>query len=794
MQKLSFINSKGEEVKFNTHELGVVEWNGLSECDVEIQSQDVPFMNGNVYIANKINQRELSFTVAINDGKNLQRRYEIKRELIAKLNPLLEEGYLYYENDFISKRIKCVSSIPVFPTKNFNDTGTLKASLTFTANNPFWEDVENTTVNFLNGETKTVENEGDVETEIRIEAETSGLNNFVVENKTTNQKIEIKGDIDNDFEVDTNFGKKEVLKKEYSYKELNIAGKDLINVVYFGGKYLVTDNEGKLYSYEDGNLNFIKNFTNIKKIKVLQGNSEELAIIDNNGILYLTKDFANWKEITDKNILDVELIGQDYYYVKGDPRIYQTRDFNNSIGLYILGTWELDFLYSDGNKLFFTDSYNWQYIGVFDVVIRSINTIQIGGLCHNMFKFNNHYYIASHIINDNLYDLENGRTAISVDFLPKTAKVFNNKLYALRGTTTKYLSSYDEINGNPVTSIELKYGNDFFVKNDYLVIGEYNYIKTSEIEKNNYIGEVVGITKFNNKVYLLGNDDKYSFLNAVNGGVTNIDVFTNSSSADNYKGISVIDNKLILFKENKYYFYENELSQSYNLSHNLSSVLDTDGQNILYKGTDDKLYLFTVDSTVEIADNVSSAKIKDNKIHAIITDTTVEYKIYSFTGVEESSKYLYENENDIVTFLNVDKDVVINITNKTSSYSYFYNGNGDNLGTVNEKSAGLIFYDNKYIFMSESGINYTLDFKNIKMINKDITDVSDGLMNENIYVDNENLFIFNSSGYENNLLNKITSESDMNLKLAIGKNDIQMYSLGGDFTSKVIFSNKYIGV
>lgn len=55
---------------------------------------------------NLLNDRELSITVAFNDEKDLHKRYELRRELISKLNPKLGEGYLIYENDFLTKRIK----------------------------------------------------------------------------------------------------------------------------------------------------------------------------------------------------------------------------------------------------------------------------------------------------------------------------------------------------------------------------------------------------------------------------------------------------------------------------------------------------------------------------------------------------------------------------------------------------------------------------------------------------------------------------------------------------------------
>ena len=99
MQKLRFVNGNGIEINLTSGRYGVTEWSGFSNADLNIQSQQVPFQDGAVFLDALYNPRELSITLAINDENDLEKRYELKRELISVMNAKLGEGYLYYKND-----------------------------------------------------------------------------------------------------------------------------------------------------------------------------------------------------------------------------------------------------------------------------------------------------------------------------------------------------------------------------------------------------------------------------------------------------------------------------------------------------------------------------------------------------------------------------------------------------------------------------------------------------------------------------------------------------------------------
>ena len=120
MQKLIWKNGNGKEIELTKEPYGITEWDGFSSTELNVQTQQVPFNDGAVFIDALLEQRSLSVTLAMNDKNILEDRYRLRRELIASMNPKLGEGYLIYENDFLKKQIKLshstqCSTIILFP-------------------------------------------------------------------------------------------------------------------------------------------------------------------------------------------------------------------------------------------------------------------------------------------------------------------------------------------------------------------------------------------------------------------------------------------------------------------------------------------------------------------------------------------------------------------------------------------------------------------------------------------------------------------------------------------------------
>lgn len=218
MQKLIWRNGNGKEIELTKEPYGITEWEGFSNTELNVQTQQVPFNDGAVFIDALLEQRSLSVTLAMNDKNNLEDRYRLRRELIASMNPKLGEGYLIYENDFLKKQIKCLPYIPSFENHNSNTKGTPKAQLTWNACEPYWEDIEEEQVFISQGEVVEIENKGDVPCAIVAEVYPSNSENTSILNQTTGKKIQLKNTLTGETEINTNNGKKTIFEKKQGYK------------------------------------------------------------------------------------------------------------------------------------------------------------------------------------------------------------------------------------------------------------------------------------------------------------------------------------------------------------------------------------------------------------------------------------------------------------------------------------------------------------------------------------------------------------------------------------------------
>ena len=232
MQKLIFRNGNGVEVDFTSGDFGIVNWTGLSEADLNIQTQQVPFNDGSVYLDSLIQDRVINITLAINDEKNLEKRYTLRREIIALMNPKLGMGELIYENDIFRRKISCLPKLPTFPTKNFNDAGTVKASLSFHCPSPYWEDAEETIINIESTKTAEIENLGDVDSNIEIKIMSADVKNPRINNLTTRKQIKLNGVFEKNLHINTNFGKKSVYEEEEKFNLFNQSGCTIISITY----------------------------------------------------------------------------------------------------------------------------------------------------------------------------------------------------------------------------------------------------------------------------------------------------------------------------------------------------------------------------------------------------------------------------------------------------------------------------------------------------------------------------------------------------------------------------------
>lgn len=312
MQKLIFINGAGTQIDLTSGNFGVTNWAGLSNTSLNIQTQQVPFEDGGVFLDALMEQREIELTVAIYDGNNLALRYQKKRELISVLNPKLGEGLLIYTNDYLSRQIHAVPQIPLFENKNSNDAGTLKASIVFSCPSPYWEDIEESEIEINDTTVTKIVNNGDVDIGIDAKIEPVLSNGTVINpfifNITQNKKIEYIGQIKKDpLLINTIVGQKKVYKDALNPESMKYAyvgtlgNNEIIYSEYYRKYYCIT---GTSVNYT------IKSSTNgIDWINVTTVDYNKLYIYSNIVILYkdssfdevklkISLDFINFTEYT----------------------------------------------------------------------------------------------------------------------------------------------------------------------------------------------------------------------------------------------------------------------------------------------------------------------------------------------------------------------------------------------------------------------------------------------------------------------------------------------------------------
>lgn len=289
MQKLIFVNADGVSVDLTKDPYGITEWEGFSKVDLNLQIQQVPFHDGSVYLDGLLSERELSVTLAMNDEKNLEKRYRLRRELIEILNPKLGEGTLIYTNDYTSKQIKVVPQTPLFENHNSNDTGTPKASLAWTACDPYWEDVEETEVEFDMLNPANINYTGDVPTEVKIELNTAYCKDIAIRNITDDKLIKINGAINRPVLINTHQGEKNVeindIKFQWSnggswgnYAETNQ------NLYLYGSQLIVINQKGTFETFD------------VKMNSTCYSDDKKIFVGSFNDKFYYSYDGVNWQE------------------------------------------------------------------------------------------------------------------------------------------------------------------------------------------------------------------------------------------------------------------------------------------------------------------------------------------------------------------------------------------------------------------------------------------------------------------------------------------------------------------
>lgn len=228
MKKITFINSKGQSVELGNHApyvLNTVE--GIGGVKTDIQTQKSPFQDGESYINNSLEARNLSLEVTV-IAKTEDEMIVNRKKLLQVFNPKQGQGTLICNVGNTTRKITAISELA--PTFSQKFTNAQKTLLQLYCAVPFWTDeIESneeiitwigglrfplilpTTFSLAGSKKINIVNTGDVETPVKFEFKGPATNPRIT-NLTTGEYIQINRTLlpEDLLVVTTDFGNKRV--------------------------------------------------------------------------------------------------------------------------------------------------------------------------------------------------------------------------------------------------------------------------------------------------------------------------------------------------------------------------------------------------------------------------------------------------------------------------------------------------------------------------------------------------------------------------------------------------------
>ncbi len=151
-RKLVYLNGQNESLTFETGPYLIVKIEGLGIPNVDRQEQKSPYQDGTTYIDSLLQNRDIVVELAITKPNDFPNIALYRRELSQRLTPKYGLGDLNYtDEDGNEYTIRAVVSSMVFPNKDYRDPY-MRAMVTFTACDPYWLSVTDTTISLPTSE------------------------------------------------------------------------------------------------------------------------------------------------------------------------------------------------------------------------------------------------------------------------------------------------------------------------------------------------------------------------------------------------------------------------------------------------------------------------------------------------------------------------------------------------------------------------------------------------------------------------------------------------------------------
>ena len=834
MQKLVFRNANGIELDLTSDPFGITEWEGFSAVDLNVQSQQVPFQDGSVYLDGLLGERELSVTVAMQDKNNLEKRYQLRRQLISVLNPKLGEGVLIYTNDYISKQIHCVAQMPVFENHNSNDSGTPKISCSFTACNPYWEDLEETEISFSSDEAPIVKNEGDIPIGMNIKMIGEETENPVIENITTQKKIEYKDTIGT-LTINTNTGSKGVSLNTDEFNKVKDAG-NFLDLIYVKNKGLFcgVKSSGAIAISYDGKRWTYKTVSDESLHSICYAEEKELfVVVGDRGVIYTSKDLSNFEKQesgTEYGLLCVKYSSDfDCFFASGEYSIilkssdgstWSTENVSERLNSFTS-------IYCDTNIIlvmgggyyatmgkYTTDGSTWENM-VFDA-----DEQEVFG---SIIKKDGTYYAFSESLftsSDGINWVHTSNSVFKVAYSEETMKYLGIK-YSSGISETVIYESTDLLNWTEKATLAEQINVILWTEKigGFITAGESNFIAISKDEENwtsyqtdnfdlqkviysdkykcfVFVGDDGGIFTYNDKegliqktsgttstLYSICYSKKLDLFVAVGGRSISDGVILKSSNLTDWE---IVQENIRTIRQ---VVYSEELEMFVATQDNF--IYSTDGET-------------WNDSGVQIA-QASSLKLGKDCIFEYEYRGGAENTKYRKTtdGITWTTQASLSNVFDVSTIKYIaDKEKYYGVYKSNSTYYFAQSDDGIVWNTVSKIPYTISSRDLCY-----DDVNKVMNILNQKSVissadlevwsSKDFVAVNNGeyiiCLNGEKWIFSYDYFMKNDVILQNKI-DKLSQDSDIGMELIVGENQMNSYTNKGYLYTIITYRQKYIGV
>lgn len=164
MESFKFINSIGKSITLDyTSDYIIESYDGLTASEIIPVTTRGYRQDGYTRVNTNLGSRYISINFYVY-ADSMAAFYEKRRNLASVFNPLLGEGTLIYTNDYTSKSIKGVVSVPPTPIEKMGSLQSFNVEIT--CDNPLWFDNEESAVkmgDFIGGLSYPLQFEGNGE-------------------------------------------------------------------------------------------------------------------------------------------------------------------------------------------------------------------------------------------------------------------------------------------------------------------------------------------------------------------------------------------------------------------------------------------------------------------------------------------------------------------------------------------------------------------------------------------------------------------------------------------------------